>query len=95
VKMAGSAEPAAACRHGCASWVTVAADGSSFLTSSHCAGTGYWVSGSAGMGERMLETGPLEMPWPVPVCGDLGIKVVDWHPWLFSNLMLEFLPGLF
>lgn len=45
--MAGSAEPAAACRHGCASWVIVAAGGSSFLTSSHCAGTGCWVSGKA------------------------------------------------
>lgn len=44
--MAGSAEPAASCHHGYASWVIVANDGSSFLTSSHCAGTGCWVSGT-------------------------------------------------
>lgn len=55
--MAGSAEPAAACHHGCASWVVVAADGFSFLTSSHSAGTGCWVSGTAGIAERGWERG--------------------------------------
>jgi hypothetical protein len=51
--MAGSAEPTASCHHGYASWVIVANDGSSFLTSSHCAGTGCWTSGTAGMGDRI------------------------------------------
>lgn len=50
--MAGSAEPAAACRRGCVSWVSVAAGGSSFPTSFHCARSGCLVSGRAGMGEN-------------------------------------------
>lgn len=54
MKTADSAEPAAACRHGCASWAIVAAGGSSFPTSSHCAGTGCRVSGRAGMGEENM-----------------------------------------
>lgn len=67
--MAGSTEPAAACRHGYASWVIVAAGGSSFLTSSHCAGTGYWASGRADRGKRMWERGLSQIPWPVSSAG--------------------------
>lgn len=55
--MAGSAEPAASCHHGYASWVIVANDGSSFLTSSHCAGTGCWVSGTTGTGGQDMREG--------------------------------------
>lgn len=51
--MAGSAEPAASCHHGYASWVIVANDDSSFLTSSHCAETDCWVSRTAGIRDRI------------------------------------------
>ena len=87
--MAGSTEPAAACRHGCASWVIVAAGGSSFLTSSHCVGTGCRVSGRAGMGEGTWERDSAQMPWPAPVCWDLDRAATGWHPRL-----LQIPPGV-
>lgn len=88
--MAGSAEPAAACRHGCASWVIVAAGGSSFLTSSHCAGTGCWVSGKAGMGERTCERGSPQRPWLVPLSWDGDTEAKGWYPWLPTILPWNF-----
>lgn len=78
--MAGSAEPAAACHHGCASWVTVAAGGSSFLTSSRCAGTGCRVSGRAGVGQETEERASAWMPWPAPVCWELDTGATGWPP---------------
>lgn len=80
--MAGSAEPAASCHHGYASWVILANDGSSFLTSFHCAGTGCWVSGTADIGDRIGEKGLTTNVLSVSVCWHLWTELKGWHPQL-------------